>query len=65
MKIKIGSKQLLFVDLTFEQEKHVEELAGKSLVISDLKTGLLVKGEKSDMFDLICALSYTYDIEVN
>ena len=65
MLIKIGYENMVFVDLTEEQEKDVEKNAGKTVVIYQAANGLGVKGSKEDMFDLICKLSYKYDLEVN
>lgn len=64
MKVKIGYNQLVFVDLTQEQEEYIEKIGGLVGEWKDSAHGLTLKAEKVTMFDLLCKLSYKYDIEL-
>ena len=65
MLLKIGYEQLIVVNPSKEQVNDIEEKAGKSIVISDCSYGLSLKGEKADLYELLCSLSFKYDLEVN
>lgn len=64
MKVKIGYNQLVFVDLTQEQTDDLEKLVGFVGELHDSAYGWIFKAEKATMFDLLCKLSYKYDLEV-
>ena len=65
MLVKIGYENLQFVGLTKEQEMDVIKFAGNALDIYEVAGGISVKGDKAKMFELICNLSFKYDLEVN
>lgn len=64
MKVKIGYNQLVFVDLTQEQADDLEKYVGFVGELKDCAQGWKFKAEKATMFDLLCKLSYKYDLEV-
>lgn len=64
MRIKISNQMLTFVDLTKVQELHVEKVANHDVILHDVPQGLVAKGSKADLYDLICALAYHYDLEI-
>lgn len=64
MKVKIGYNQLVFVDLSEEQESDLEKLVGYVGELKEGQYGWIFKAEKATMFDLLCKLSYKYDLEV-
>ena len=64
MKVKIGYNQLVFVDLTGEQVDDLEKLVGFVGELKDGVYGWTFKAEKATMFDLLCKLSYKYDLEI-
>lgn len=64
MKVKIGYEMLTFIDLTREQVRDVEKAANYGVDFYDVTRGFVAKGSKADLFDLLCALAYKYDLEV-
>lgn len=64
MQVKIGYNQLVFVDLTQEQVDVLEKLVGFAGELQESQYGWKFKAEKAAMFDLLCKLSYKYDLEV-
>lgn len=64
MKVKIGYNQLVFVGLTAEQVDDLEKYVGFVGELKECAYGWKFKAEKATMFDLICKLSYKYDLEV-
>lgn len=64
MRVKIGYEMLTFVDLTQEQKKAVEKVANYGVDFYAVPRGFVAKGSKANLFDLLCALAYNYDLEV-
>ena len=64
MVVKIGYEMLTFVSLTKEQLKAVEDAAGYGVDLYGVKAGLVAKGSKAKLYDMLCELAIKYDIEL-
>ncbi|MBO5809798.1 MAG: hypothetical protein J6R32_03115 [Bacteroidales bacterium] len=63
MKIIVSYEKMNFVDLTEEEMKKVKEVAG-DVIIKEVANGYTVKADKATMYQIICGLSFQYDIEI-
>ena len=63
MKIIVSYEKMNFVDLTEEEMLKVKEVAG-DVIIKEVANGYTVKADKGTLYQIICALSFQYDIEI-
>ena len=63
MRIILSYEKMNFVDLTTEQAEKVKEIAG-DCIIKEVSNGITVAADKGTLYQIICNLSFTYDIEI-
>lgn len=63
MRIIISYEKMNFVDLSSEELEKVREVAG-DCIIKEVANGFTVKADKGTLYQIICNLSFTYDIEI-